>query len=285
MQVDFLGESAANAYSVIPFASTRTVPASVFPVWTAFPGPAAAACAVPSSDPPHAASRSPATSSPADATSRRLALERCVDMRAPVNSGGTGSSLDTSRRCHLFTDEPPRAHVTALLPPLTARYGGCIPRRRAVDDGQGPIKGSGHSMGGDGIDRRRVLRGLGVGAGATVVWSAPSIQSIAYADVVTSAPCPFTLFFQRGNQPAPHRFVDIVRRGEFDCGPRAVATTRLEFEGGARFSEGVMRVSEDDEDLVIYPITVQAMCSTDKPTLGCPARTFQSFEELFQASE
>ena len=102
---------------------------------------------------------------------------------------------------------------------------------------------------------------------------------------MTSAPGPFTLVFQRGNQPAPHRVVDIIRRGGFDCGPRAVATTRLEFVGGARFTEGVIRVPEDDPNFAIFPITVQAICSSGRPTLGCPARTFQSFEELFQASE
>ena len=132
------------------------------------------------------------------------------------------------------------------------------------------------------MDRRQVLRDIGVGAGAAVAWSAPSIQSVAYAAVLTSGPCPFTLTFESGGT-APHRFVLIIRHGEFDCDPGSVATTRLEFVGGAIFAEGILRVPEDDETFAIYPVTVEAMCSTDEPTLGCPARTFQSFEELFQA--
>ena len=37
VQLDLPSESAANAYSVLPFESTRTFPTSVFPVWTVWP--------------------------------------------------------------------------------------------------------------------------------------------------------------------------------------------------------------------------------------------------------
>jgi hypothetical protein len=45
-QLDLPGESAANAYSVLPFASTRTFPTSVFPVWTLSPAAPGAASVV-----------------------------------------------------------------------------------------------------------------------------------------------------------------------------------------------------------------------------------------------
>ena len=37
VQLDLPGESAANAYSVLPLESTRTFPKAVFPVWTLGP--------------------------------------------------------------------------------------------------------------------------------------------------------------------------------------------------------------------------------------------------------
>jgi hypothetical protein len=129
------------------------------------------------------------------------------------------------------------------------------------------------------MDRRQVLRG--VGAGVSAAWAAPSILSVVSEGALGSAPCPFTLVFESGGT-APNRFVEVTRDGVFDCGPRSQAVTRLEFVGGAVFAEGILRVPED-EDFAVYPVSIQAMCFPDSADLGCPARTFQSFEELFQA--
>ena len=131
------------------------------------------------------------------------------------------------------------------------------------------------------MDRRQVLREIGIGAGTIIARAAPGIQSIAYGGSAGSGPCPFTLTFESGGPP-PNRFVCIGRHGEFDCGPGPSATTRLEFVGGAIFTDGILRVPEDT-NLRDLPVTIEAMCSTDEPDSGLRSRIFQSFEELFQA--